>query len=481
MSRHEDIGIDYLHNPGSRKSGKSDNCAIFLNKSMNVVDDKGEFVKASAVVIKKQANTMEEVWAEYSKFAKADEDPPKCVKTRMTWEYSNGNYVKFKPWIKKNGEVQNKQGSGWAAMEGEYVFLVLEEGYEFTPEDRQDIMEAFRTSNPNAKVVMIIICNPWFPNNPYIKFLNRHLPFNKKILRFQGYQTTKTMVNELAEAGIQNADFKPERHLFIYCNWRINPLLPQSAINTILKAYVLNPSTAETADLGVPGYAASSCYGELVNNITDAVWEKKDMWLCGGDEGMGTESSGKTSFSFQGYNIDGYLDRYAEYVWDNSKYRKTANEQAYEILDFYENCKEEYENKTGDIIKALIVRVDKSAISFIDCLNKEAYKRGLDWINFVSCSKYEIRDRVLVTNVILDERRLRVDKFRCQNFLQEMSNAVWDEKQTIHPKRKDKNDHSLNDFEYGIEPVQYNGLISREKQVHLWQQFSKRGKSNIKI
>lgn len=482
MSRHEPLPTDYFHNDGSRKSGKSDNPGgLFLSKAMTVIDTQGEFVKASAIVIKKKEKTLLDVFEEYSKFARGEIIEPKVLKSKMRWEYANGNYVKFKPWLATNGECLNKQGSGWASLTGEYIFIVLEEAYELTPQDRQDIMEAVRSGNKQAKILFICICNPWYPNNPYIKFLNKHLPYNKHILMMQGYQYKLETVNELEEMGIHDEEFKPERHLFIHNNWRINPQLTQFDINAIKKSKILRPQEADTADYGVPGYGAASCYGILLDNIEDAVWEHKDIWLCGGDEGLGTQSSGKTSFGFQGFNYSTRkLDRYDEYVWDNTMCRKPAGEQAKEIVDFYTACREEYFAKTGEWIEALFVRVDKSAISFLDTLNAEVRTRQLDWIEFVPCSKYEIRDRVLVDNYLMSNFMFRVDKQRCKNYLEEASNAVWDDKQTIKPKRKDKADHSINDHEYGIEPLMYNGFITDDDMKQIYSFFSKRGKTNIK-
>lgn len=45
-------------------------------------------------------------------------------------------------------------------MDGEYVFVVIEECYELTADDRQRILEAVRTSNKDAQLIVINICNP---------------------------------------------------------------------------------------------------------------------------------------------------------------------------------------------------------------------------------------------------------------------------------------------------------------------------------
>jgi len=49
----------------------------------------------------------------------------------------------------------------------------------------------------------------------------------------------------------------------------------------------------------------------------------------------------------------------------------------------------------------------------------------------------------------------------------------------VKPKRKDKDDHSINAHEYGIEPVMYNGIISAEDMSQYYYLFSKRGKNKI--
>ena len=162
-------------------------------------------------------------------------------------------------------------------------------------------------------------------------------------------------------------------------------------------------------------------------------------------------------------------------------WEKAAFEEAEHAAKFAELLGSELEPKmTAKTKDNLAWRVDKSAISFRDALNAEVRRRRLDWIEFVPCSKYEIRDRVAVDNYMMSNFRLRVDKQRCGELLDEMSNAVWDEKQVNKPKRKDKNDHSINAHEYGFEPEMYSGIIKEEDIPYHYHLFSKRGKTNIK-
>ena len=460
MRQHKPIPVDVVNCDGGRKSGKTVSWAIFLAKALTQIETKNyEYIKASAIVIKKKLSTLNDVFREYSKWIMEEDVRPKAIisLTELNYEQgndsSNTNYIKFKAWIDRNNNSLIKQGSGWSSMDGEYVFVVIEECYELTADDRQRILEAVRTSNKNAQMVVINICNPWEPLNPYIQFVSKHLPYDKKILRRDGFMWKIEKVNELKEANYENyKDFKDETHLFIHTNWRINPYLSDIEKNNILKTYVNNRLTAETSDLGVPGYNEWFCYGNNLDNVEDAVYCRKDYWCCGGDEGLGGKSSGKTSFTFAGFDSGGYLDIYDVYVWDNSANWKQPHEIANEILDFYNMNRNEYYDKTGITIDFLDVRVDKCAIAFINALQYEAENRGWDWINFSTCAKLPINDRVLVVNSLLATHKFRVNRERCAPLLTEMSKAKWKiTEANIKPKREDKDDHSINAMEYGIE------------------------------
>lgn len=483
MRQHKPIPIDVVNCDGGRKSGKTVSWAIFLAKALTQVDPNTfEYIKASAIVIKKKLSTLNDVFREYTKWIMEEEIKPKAIISRTELNYeqgndsSNTNYIKFKAWIDRNNNSLMKQGSGWSSMDGEYVFVVIEECYELTADDRQRILEAVRTSNKNAQLIVINICNPWEPLNPYIQFVSKHLPYDKRILRRDGFMWKIKKVNELKEAHFENAaDFKDETHLFIHTNWRINPYLSSTEKNNILKTYVNNPLTAPTSDLGIPGYSEQFCYGNNLENIQDAVYCQKEFWCCGGDEGLGGKSSGKTSFVFAGFDSYGYYDVYDVYVWDNTASWKPANEIAVEVLDFYNMNRSEYHNKTGILIDFLEVRVDKCAIAFINALQSEAENRGYDWINFITCAKYPINDRVLVVNSLLATGKFRVNKERCQPLLEELSKARWKITETcLRPKREDKDDHSINAMEYGFENYMSDMVDKEYAQSNASERFKNR-------
>lgn len=470
MRQHKPIPIDVVNCDGGRKSGKTVSWAIFLAKALTQIDPNTyEYIKASAIVIKKKLNTLSDVFREYTKWIMLEPIRPKAIVSRTELNYEQGNdstntnYIKFKAWIDRNNNSLIKQGSGWSSMDGEYVFVVIEECYELTADDRQRILEAVRTSNKQAQLIVINICNPWEPLNPYIQFVSKHLPYDKLQLRKTGFMWKIEKVNELKEANYENwKDFKDETHLFIHTNWRINPHLSDIEKNNILKTYINNPITAITSDLGVPGYSEQFCYGNNLENIQEAIYCEKEYWCCGGDEGLGGKSSGKTSFTFAAFDSKGILDIYDVYVWDNTVKWKQPHEIAEEVLDFYNMNRNIYYDKTGIKIEFLEVRVDKCAIAFINALQYEAENRGYEWINFITCAKLPINDRVLVINSMLAEKKFRVNKERCQPLLEEMSKAKWKiTEATMTPKRQDKDDHSINALEYGIEP--YMGdMVDRE-------------------
>jgi hypothetical protein len=68
MRQHKPIPIDVVNCDGGRKSGKTVSWAIFLAKALTQVDPNTfEYIKASAIVIKKKLSTLNDVFREYTK------------------------------------------------------------------------------------------------------------------------------------------------------------------------------------------------------------------------------------------------------------------------------------------------------------------------------------------------------------------------------------------------------------------------------
>lgn len=448
--------IHNLYEDGSRKSGKSVNTgAIFLAKALNVVDKDLNYVPCSAIVLRKDANKIDGVYREYTKWIKkATNDEVKCYSTRKVAIFPNDNYIQFVGWVKERNGEGEIAGSGLPSLSGEYIFIIMEEAFGFTVEETQHIEDAVRADNKQAHVLTIKLCNPRFPHNPHIQFISKHLPYNKRILATKGYQWTFKKIDELKEAGIPNNDYEPENFLIIHNNWRTNKEnLTKKDINGLLRSYITNKAEAPMIDLGVPGYSSSSCYGTDLNNITQAIYYRKDFILAGGDVGVGTKSNGKTSFVFAGAGKNGALDIYNCYEYDPARAYKPLTQLVSEIITFYVNCKNTYEAKTGARIDLITCRVDKNEITFIGALNKEAERRGIDWLQFIQCGKFPIQDRVKIFNILLGLKLFRIDFNNCVYLRNELDKAVWDDRVCINPQRKDKDDHMINALEYAIEPI----------------------------
>jgi hypothetical protein len=75
--------------------------------------------------------------------------------------------------------------------------------------------------------------------------------------------------------------------------------------------------------------------------------------------------------------------------------------------------------------------------------------------------KPEINDRVIYEKYQMSKYRLRIDKERCPNLMNEFASAEWEEKLSVKLKRKDDKDHGINSYEYFLEPeMTINYIIS---------------------
>lgn len=490
---HKNWPIHEIRSIGSRFSGKTWNFADFVCELMNTIDRNGEFIKATAFIIRAEKSDMEDLYDQYCQNLEKIilEQNVKTLNSKKIWTFENGNEVRFKHLRYKN--KTKTVGAGWSSARGDYIVVIYEEAYEIHNTEFARVREAIRSANPNANILEVCICNPWDPRNYFIKNTLSNFPYNKNLIETFGEQ--KAIVN------VKDEILGYSRPVIIhYANWRaiqkhrvsktptgfnvytaIEPIIiPQSKLDQLTQNYALDYTSALVADYGCAGPSGTeNIYFRLMNTITSPQYYQHQCVYGGGDIGNGrSKKSGKTAFVFVAGDPTGYIDVYSEYVWDNKISPKDPYIIAHDVIDFYLYQMDQYTRKTNHIFNysnPLNVIVDLSESSFISILNTCCAERGIDFIEFVPCQKFRINDRIVIEQYLLAQGRIRIDGEWCCNLLDELSGAEWDDSLSEEPKRKNDKDHSINAFEYAIEPFMFD-MVNDDDIERISRKLTKQGK-----
>lgn len=336
-----------------------------------------------------------------------------------------------------------------------YIFIFFEERYEFPEQDIQSVMEAIRSisiSGVKPQIIQLNACNPWSKSNSYIQRITAIQKHNVSLLRTTG--------NQIGTYNVVIGENETKRVLIQYTNWRVaREFLSQTEINNIKDTWNIDKTRAATTDLGLPGYESGAIYTHLMNRISTSIYTEHEYVVGGGDYGWGTTAkAGKTVFLFGAASIFGNckgIDIYGEYVQDNRIREKEPDLVAREVVEFYRVEMRKYLNMIGQQIPLpLRVRVDNSANILIRLLNKEAEARGLNkWLKFVPCYKYQIQDRIVITQALLANQMIRFNP--SVKLLKEELELAQYKEDSKKMERENLNDHAINAFEYLMETLMW--------------------------
>ena len=503
--KHLQFPVKEIYLCGSRVSGKTDATAIFGSDMCNIYDEQGVCVNISFVIWRKTKPGEAGVFKEYSQIFENNlfTSPFKkyVSEGKRRFKFNNGNSVYFKSVGERSGgEGKSAVGAGEASLQGEYIIHVFEEFFEFTQQDISDILKAFRTFNPDAKVLSIFICNPYYPSLPMLKEFYRVQPTNILDLKQKGYQcgiynvvdkitgiNTKKMLIQVNWRAIQNWKEEPLQggySRYIAIDNKVGPkiVIPQWKLDDLVKDYsLIDFERAQVNDLGIPGDINSdNIYYHYWNKLDNAIWRPHEKWYCGVDIGSGVSGkSGKTGCVWIGASQD-KADIYNELCLDlREKRNLTGAEQYDKIIDFVIQMREETYRNTGQLIDFIQVKVDNSAVHAISYLNVRAGAgderikgRNIDWIEFVPCElrAYKVpgkSDNIVSLRIPFERntfstKYFRVDKNRCKELDNEFSMCEWDKtKQNVGKmKRKDGQDDMITAFEYGVEELMIYNIFN---------------------
>lgn len=390
----------------------------------------------------------------------------KSTSPNMCIKYQNNIMGVYGLNSQKKNNPHEKEASGLPHTGNvKYCFVFFEERYEFQEYQISLIQQAIRSTNKNGvntQYIYISVCNPWAKSHPYIEGLLNKQPFDIKKMERDGSQIG-IYDNTVTYKGKDNQEIVVQQKQIIqYTNWRVvQQYLSDYQIAAIKDTYRLSKVTGMTVDLGYPGYESGGIYTEFLNKLTQSMFVPHQFLLGGVDYGWGrVKESGKTVALFMGASMDAGIDIYGEYSHSNADVAIDPAIEAENIVRFFINQMNQYIQKTGDSInrraREVVVRVDRAEPAFITILNSKAISYNVNWLCFVPCKKYEVAERIMVTTALLAQDKLRINEntfnYPVKLLKKEFELAVYDDNKTIQTRTK-KNDHSINAFEYAIEPL----------------------------
>lgn len=457
--RNQRVSIDEFNILGGRKSGKSVAVFVLFGLLMHLPFKIGLFA------FRASKDSAKELYGDICETFDALDIPYKSNTGKLTisWGVNTIRCIGLNSISKSTAKK-----SGLARIGNvKYIFKFYEERFEFTSKDYQALQEAVRGMDAKIQTITINVCNPWAKSHYYISYCAKYMQWNLNTLKDTGSQIGLFKDTD-QETGIQM------NKLFHYTNWRIiKDLLSISEINEIRNTWNVDRNRAMTTDYGMPGYEFGAIYTHLLHKIGQPIFTNEPQYFIGGmDYGWSQRDiGGKTACYFGVANMENGVDIYNEYIHDNALFPKSPNQVALEIVDFYINSMESYCKYMGlYAAPQLKVRVDNMAVGIIQILNNVAQQKGCNhWLQFIKCRKYPIQDRIELTTNLMGGQWLRIDK-DCKNLINEFELAHYEETET--QKRAKENDHSLNAFEYAIEPVMYK--LARELKIsHLVEKYGK--------
>lgn len=391
--------------------------------------------------------------------------PYKCLISKHIIRINNQD-IRFYGSDSRNKKVD--KWSGLPRLNVKYLFVWMEEAFEFSATDMSGISGTFRNANKDGQIIFVHTMNPWSKTHWLVKDMLSKMMWNPTIMSNDngpGYQIGvfpfKTTTGETAYELIQ------------YSNWRCNKenVTPE-AISGFKQMWQYAPRLAEVSDWGAPGYEEGRIYSHVLHKIGNARVRNGEQYLIAGmDYGWGTnDRAGVTAAVFGSATLEDGVDMFGEYIQDNRQIKKDVNITCFEIVTFYRQCMSEFMKRTGAYNPyPLVVRVDNSAIGVIQILQNEARVQGVDkWLSFTKCAKQPINDRIELTLWLMGTHKFRLSP-NMKLLKAELEGAYYEDIES--QKRSNTNDHAINAYEYAIEPLLYKfnmpvSLKTSAKMLH---------------
>lgn len=238
-----------------------------------------------------------------------------------------------------------------------------------------------------------------------------------------------------------------------YTTYILNPFISQGEREQMIELLKYDPVRARVSVLGMPGIAQGSVYAGYFEAIPDIKelgnWLYKTDYFTGGiDWGERRDTTAAQLWAI-GFNSSFglALDEYTHSNKDNPHF-KTNREMVSDIIDFYL----EWGNKIPKMRQGTVIQVDYGATAIIELLNEEAKYRGVRWLTFQDCIKYEISQRIDHLTLAMKLKKIYFNFKYLPNLCRELQTSQYDD----HGRRIDKDNHGIDAMEYALSLIMYN-------------------------
>ncbi len=316
------------------------------------------------------------------------------------------------------------------------AIVVFEERHEISDDKVQAVMEAV---GGYKHIVQVHISNPWLISNEYIRYCHKRMPYRDSILK------------DKREEQFQVID----REIFHYSQHTLNPYISQSERSILDRLQEIDPRRSRVANYGLPGAAEGTIYDGYIHNVeTPTGHYLRPAEFKVGIDLARTRDDWVVLWGGIGYNDDwvAIYDMYRHNNLEQARF-KTINEMVEDTIQFIKRKVKENPQAARDGIEA---EVDYAWPGVIEMLNARAEAEGMTYITFRDCLKHSINKRVDEVSIAMNLKKIWIDRDKCQHLINEFETSMWDEKITDKPKRLDKDDHSINAFEYLIAHMMTN-------------------------
>ena len=442
MSR-EPLKVKRVNENGSRKSGKTEswlwasNVLLFQNK-----------IEVDVFWVRKQMKDANEL---YSKIENLMEGYNINLRTHSNRTKRRAKYNKNQLRVLGLDDGRVREGKSTAnlglerAINKDLVVVVFEERNQISNDEVQAVMEAI---GGYRQILEVHISNPWLIHNEFISYNNLNFPYREETMK------TKYDQYKYNEA---------QQEIWHYSTHWLNPFLSRDERIRLWDLEHIDPRRSRVSNWGLPGSAEGTIYGGYIERVKEPMNHQPDYFVAGIDWGK-TKDDTVCIFGGIGHNSSwvAAYDMYRHNNKESAKF-KSSNEMVKDIIDFLERMGKKYPRVKG---QGLNIYVEYMVPGIIAMLNNQSRERGLTWLSFSDCLKHSINRRVDEITLAMGLGRVFISREKCSMLIQEFEASVWDERKTgtDQPKRLDKNDHSINAFEYMVAYVS-NDLIEGYESV----------------
>lgn len=348
--------------------------------------------------------------------------------SRRELTFPNGNKIYF-----RGAQVQNQTQVTLAGFTSSYTpkrwIVWLEEVYQFSAKQFAEIGQAIR----GAPKTIFATSNPWLETNWYVKMISEIQPFDEIKLK-KDHAQIGSYVNE------------QQRRLVVYSSVHNTPFLSPQDIAQLRNDTLAQPWQEKPVLWGMPGILTGAIYAHLLDKVNykpPLPASRVIEWTVGIDFGEIKDSTSLVLIATMSNFEQVRVVEEKEYKPHGANSLE-RNELAELVHDTITGWMAKYE------IKKVQARYDNAAVVF----GKRLKELSLDSpVNYKSCSKKLILDRIDLTTMLMAEGRL-IFKDNIRKLRLEMKASIWkstNKEGEVKYEREDGNDHMLNAFEYALE------------------------------